>query len=316
MKILVTPTSLCKNKEIIADLSEKAEIILNTTGKPLTEEQLFPLVADIDGYLAGLDDITGRVLMAAPKLRAVSRYGVGYERVDIKTAKELGIKVTNTPGANTQSVADLAMGLILSAARQIPYLNGRLKEGNWDRANGREIYGKTIGIIGLGAIGKSLAKRAMGFSMKVLAYDPYIDRKWAEENGVSVCEIEDLVKGSDVISLHVPLTEGTRNIISRERIGMMRDGVIIVNTSRGGLIDLDAAADYIESGKIYGMGFDAFEKEPPEKHRIYEFPNVIMTPHAGAHTAEAVAGMTEMSISNLFSLLENDGRAEKYVVNK
>ena len=316
MKILVTPTSLCKNRDILDGLSEKAELVVNTTGKPLTEEQLIPLVRDIDGYLAGLDEITGTVLRSAPKLRAVSRYGVGYERVDIKAAKELGIKVTNTPGANTQSVADLAMGLILSAARQIPYLNGRLKDGNWDRANGREIYGKTIGIIGLGAIGKSLARRAQGFSMKVLAYDPYMDVRWAEENGVRVCALDELTSESDVISLHVPLTDATRNIINRERIGKMRDGVIIVNTSRGGLIDLDAAADFVENGKIYGMGFDAFEKEPPEKHRIYDFPNVIMTPHAGAHTAEAVMGMTEMSISNLFSLLENDGRADKYIVNR
>ncbi len=316
MKILVTPTSLCKNRDILDGLSEKAELVVNTTGKPLTEEQLIPLVRDIDGYLAGLDEITGTVLRSAPKLRAVSRYGVGYERVDIKAAKELGIKVTNTPGANTQSVADLAMGLILSAARQIPYLNGRLKDGNWDRANGREIYGKTIGIIGLGAIGKSLARRAQGFSMKVLAYDPYMDVRWAEENGVRVCALDELTSESDVISLHVPLTDATRNIINRGRIERMRDGVIIVNTSRGGLVDLDAAADFIESGKIYGMGFDAFEKEPPEKHRIYDFPNVIMTPHAGAHTAEAVMGMTEMSISNLFSLLENDGRADKYIVNR
>ncbi|MBR6427284.1 MAG: phosphoglycerate dehydrogenase [Clostridia bacterium] len=316
MKILVTPTSLCKNRDILDGLSEKAELVVNTTGKPLTEEQLIPLVRDIDGYLAGLDEITGTVLRSAPKLRAVSRYGVGYERVDIKAAKELGIKVTNTPGANTQSVADLAMGLILSAARQIPYLNGRLKDGNWDRANGREIYGKTIGIIGLGAIGKSLARRAQGFSMKVLAYDPYMDVRWAEENGVRVCALDELTSESDVISLHVPLTDATRNIINRGRIERMRDGVIIVNTSRGGLVDLDAAADFVENGKIYGMGFDAFEKEPPEKHRIYDFPNVIMTPHAGAHTAEAVMGMTEMSISNLFSLLENDGRADKYIVNR
>lgn len=316
MKILVTPTSLCKNRDILDGLSEKAELVVNTTGKPLTEEQLIPLVRDIDGYLAGLDEITGTVLRSAPKLRAVSRYGVGYERVDIKAAKELGIKVTNTPGANTQSVADLAMGLILSAARQIPYLNGRLKDGNWDRANGREVYGKTIGIIGLGAIGKSLARRAQGFSMKVLAYDPYMDVRWAEENGVRVCALDELTSESDVISLHVPLTDATRNIINRGRIERMRDGVIIVNTSRGGLVDLDAAADFVENGKIYGMGFDAFEKEPPEKHRIYDFPNVIMTPHAGAHTAEAVMGMTEMSISNLFSLLENDGRADKYIVNR
>ncbi len=316
MKLLITPTSLCRNETLLKELSGKAELVLNPTGKPLSEEQLIPLVGDIDGYLAGLDSVTEKVIENAPRLKVISRYGVGCERVDLEAAAKNGIKVANTPGANTQSVADLAMGLILSVARRIAFLDAQLKNGGWDRGNGIEIYGKTIGIIGLGAIGKALALRAQGFSMKVLAYDPYIDSAWATAHGVTVCGLDELTASSDIISLHVPHTPETHNIISRDRIAGMRDGVIIINTSRGGLIDLDAAADFIESGKIWGVGLDAFEKEPPEKHRIWDFPNVVLTPHAGAHTAEAVDGMARMSIDNLFSLLNGDGKADRYVVNR
>ncbi len=316
MKILVTPTSLCKNKALVEKLSEKAELVLNPTGKPLTEEQLIPLVGDIDGYLAGLDNVTAAVLEHAPKLKAISRYGVGYERVDLEAAGRLGIPVTNTPGANTQSVADLAFALILAAARKVPALNAAVKNGGWSRENGKEIFGKTLGIVGLGAIGKGLALRGKGFSMTVKAYDPYMDHAWAEAHGVEVCTLDEVLENSDVISLHIPHTPETHNIINRDRIEKMRDGVILINTSRGGLIDENAAADFVENGKIYGMGLDAFETEPPAPHRLYTFDNVITTPHAGAHTGEAVDGMATMSVDNLFAILEGTGAADRCIVNK
>ena len=316
MKILVTPTSLCKNEPLLDILSSKADLVLNTTGKPLTEEDLLPLVGDIDGYLAGLDNITSSVLENAPKLKAISRYGVGYERVDLETAGRLGIPVTNTPGANTQSVADLAFALMLACARRLPALNAAVKSDGWSRENGKQIYGKTLGVVGLGAIGKALACRSKGFSMNVKAYDPYMDTDWAEANGVQVCTLDEVLENSDIISLHIPHTPETHNIINRDRIRAMRDGVILINTSRGGLIDEDAAAEYIENGKIYGIGLDAFETEPPAPHRFYSFDNVITTPHAGAHTGEAVEGMALMSIENLFALLEGTGAANQYIVNK
>ncbi len=316
MKILVTPTSLCRNEALIKELSARAELILNTTGKPLTEEDLLPLVADIDGYLAGLDTITARVLENAPKLKAISRYGVGYERVDLEAAGRLGIPVTNTPGANTQSVADLAFGLMLAVARKIPAMNADIKAGGWSRGNGKELYRKTLGIIGLGAIGKALALRAKGFSMSVIAYDPYWDAAWADANGVVAGTLTEIAAQADVISLHVPHTPETHHIISRELIASMKDGVILINTSRGGLIDEDAAADFVESGKIYGMGIDAFDTEPPAPHRLYGFDNVIMTPHAGAHTVEAVNNMAAMSVANLFALLEGTGAADRCIVNR
>ena len=175
---------------------------------------------------------------------------------------------------------------------------------------------KTLGIIGLGAIGKALAVRAKGFDMCVIAYDPFVDGTWAESNGIRISALDELIRESDIISLHVPHNEQTHNIINRERIAAMKDGVIIINTSRGGLIDEDAAADYVESGKIYGMGIDAFEAEPPRPHRLYSFENVITTPHSGAHTGEAVEAMMQMSTDNLFAVLEGRHGSEKYIVNK
>lgn len=315
-KILITPTSLCKNTAFLEKISQKADTVINTKGRPLSEDELVPLVGDIDGYLAGLDDITGNVIRNAKKLRVISRYGVGFERVDISEAGKRGIVVTNTPGANTQSVADLAFSLILASARMIPALNSDVKSGGWSRKNGREIYKKTLGIIGLGAIGKALAVRAKGFDMCVVAYDPFVDVTWAESNGIRISALDELIRESDIISLHVPHNEQTHNIINRERIAAMKDGVIIINTSRGGLIDEDAAADYVESGKIYGMGIDAFEAEPPRPHRLYSFENVITTPHSGAHTGEAVEAMMQMSTDNLFAVLEGRHDSEKYIVNK
>ena len=309
MRILVTPTSFYKNKGLKDYLEQKAEVVYNTTGKPLTEEQLIEILENdeegFDGCIAGLDFYTAAVLeKMPPRKKVISRYGVGVERVDLQAARKAGITVTNTPGANTDSVADLTFGLILAAARKIPALSAAVKAGEWPRSTGIQIAGKTIGIIGLGAIGKGVAKRAQGFSMRVLAYDPYINEAYAAANHIEVCTLEALLKQSDVISLHIPHTEETHHMISAARMEQMKDGVILINTSRGGLIDETAAASCMTSGKISGLGLDAFEAEPPEHSALFDLPNVILTPHTGAHTAEATENMARMSIDNLFDILE------------
>ena len=315
MKILVTPTSLCKNDAMLKRLSEAGELVLNTAGRPLTEEELIPMIGDIDGYLAGLDFITDKVIGAAHKLKIISRYGVGYERVDIKAASEAGIEVTNTPGANSQSVAELAFGMMFALARNIPYLNDTMKKGEWQRTNGSQLFGKTLGIVGLGAIGRALAVMATGCSMKIIAYDPFINREWASANGVSVGTFDDVISASDFISLHIPHTPETHNIINDGAINKMKDGAIIINTSRGGLIDEDAAEKYIASGKLGGIGLDAFSEEPPKMHKLYTYNNVILTPHTGAHTAEAVNNMAELAISNLIGALNGKDDYKKCLVS-
>lgn len=318
MKVLVTPTSLCKNKssEALTVLKEFAdEIVFNPYGHPLTQEELIPLLDGIDGYIAGLDYITEEVIKKAPaSLRVISRYGTGIERVDIKPAGEKGIIVTNTPGVNSESVADMAFGLLISAARNIPYLDRKVKSGEWPRTSGIELFGKTIGILGLGAIGKCVAMRAKGFTMEVIAYDPYFDRQFAEKYGIKECTLEEVIAGSDFISLHLPLTADTCNIINEKNIQQMKQGVILINTSRGGLINEQAVYEALKSGRVGALGLDAFEKEPPGYSPLFELDNVVATPHAGAHTIEAVDKMGLLSVQNLIDILS--GKECRNIVNR
>lgn len=306
MKILVTPTSLKPDSTSPALEKLKAfadTLVFNPYGRPLTEEELIHLLQDCDGYLAGLDFITKNVLEACPKLRAISRYGAGFDRVDIQAAQSLGITVTNTPGANAEAVAELAFGLILSAARRIPYLDRQTKSGAWCRSTGVELKGKVLGIAGLGAIGKIIARCAKGFGMDIMAYDPYINEDYCRENQIQVCTFENLLKQSDVITLHLPLNQDTFHFIDQKAIQLMKDGVILINASRGGIIDEEAACEALSSGKIAGMGLDAFEQEPPTGSRLLSFDNVIATPHTGAHTREATQNMAQMAVDNLISVL-------------
>lgn len=317
MKILVTPTSLQpgKNAEALETLQNfTTDLVFNSTGRPLTEDELIPLLKDCDGYIAGLDDVTAKVLAACPNLKVVSRYGAGYDRVDIQAAKEHGIVVTNTPGVNAQAVGELAFGLIMAAARNIPYLNEMTRKGEWVRSTGIELKGKTLGIMGLGAIGKVVARCAQGFGMNVIAYDPFINEAYCAENHIGNCTYDEVIEQSNVISLHLPLNDETRHMIDKASIDRMKDGVIIVNASRGGIIDEDAAYEGLKSGKIAGLGLDAFEVEPPKDSKLFEFPTVIATPHTGAHTKEATQNMANASVKNLIDVLS--GNDCPFIVNR
>lgn len=309
MKILVTPTSLQpgKNDKALDMLKEfSTDLVFNPKGKPLTEEELIPLLKDCDGFIAGLDDITEGVLSNCPHLKAISRYGAGYDRVDIQAAKKQNIVVTNTPGVNAEAVGELAFGLILAAARKIPYLDAQTRKGAWVRSTGMELQGKTLGIMGLGAIGRVLARCAQGFNMQVIAYDPFIDEAYCKQHNIQAVSFKEVVENSHVISLHLPLNEETRHLIDAQAISTMQDGVILVNASRGGILDEDAVYDGLVSGKIGGLGLDAFEVEPPVGSRLLELPSVIATPHTGAHTKEATDNMAYAAIRNLIEVLSGE----------
>lgn len=317
MKILVTPTSMQKGcgSPALTELQKyTGDIIFNPYGRPLTEDELIPLLTDCDGYIAGLDTISGKVIKACPKLKVISRYGVGYDRVDLDAAKEQGVTVTNTPGVNAEAVGELAFGLILAVARKIPYLDRDTREGGWTRSVGVEMRGKKIGILGLGAIGRVVARCAKGFDMIVTAYDPYIDQQYCDDNGIEVCSFEKCISEADVVSLHLPLLDSTRHIIDEKAISLMKDGVILVNASRGGIVDEKATYDGLKSGKIAGLGLDAFETEPPKNSPLFEFDSVVVTPHTGAHTKEATNNMAFAAVNNLIDVLE--GRSCACIVNK
>ena len=316
MKVLVTPTSL--KEGTVSEPMERlrafaGEIVYNPAGRPLEEDELIPLLSDCDGYIAGLDQVTEKVLTACPKLKCVSRYGVGCDGVDLEAAARLGITVTNTPGMNSQAVAELALGLILSTARRIPYLDAQTRQGSWVRSTGVELQGKTLGVIGLGAIGKLLARFCQAIGMEVIAYDPYINRDYCVENSIEPVELQELLSRAHVISLHLPLNSSTRHMIDREAIGIMRPGAILINSSRGAIIDEAAAYEALVSGKLGGLGLDAFETEPPTGSPLLTLPNVTLTPHTGAHTKEASLKMQGLAVDNLIRVLS--GQECAYKVN-
>jgi D-3-phosphoglycerate dehydrogenase len=291
------------------------EIVLNPYDRPLTGKELVALLEGVDGYIAGVDDVSAEVIAHAPdSLKVISRYGVGYDQVDIKACGQRGIAVTNTPEVNAESVADLTFGLILSVARKIAFADRQTRQGGWPRVIGTELYDKTLGIMGLGAIGKRVAKRALGFSMRVLAYDPWIDHSFCQQYQIKVSSFDEILERSDFISLHMPLTADTRHIINSDTIARMKDGAILVNTARGGLIDEQAVYNALKSGKLGGFGVDVYEIEPPGSSLFFELDNTVVTPHIGSSTDEAMNEMGKLAVQNLIDVLT--GKECPYIVNR
>ncbi len=317
MKILITPTSLNPDKqpELFEELSGFAdELVINEKGRPLNEEELIPLLKDCDGFIAGLDTVSESVINSCSKLKVISRYGAGYDRVDIDAARKKGIVVTNTPGVNAEAVGEHAFALILALARRVPYLNNNTKSGNWIRSTGVELSGKTIGIVGLGAIGKVVARCSKSFNMKIVAYDPFINREYCQEDNIEALSFEEVLKTADIISLHLPLNNDTRHLINKETLKTIKSGAILINTSRGGIIDEEAAFEALMEGKLGGLGLDAFEEEPPKDSPLFTLDNVVVTPHTGAHTYEATKKMGRAAVTNLIDVLS--GRECLFIVNK
>lgn len=264
-KVLVTPTSYGSQDPALKSFLEEqvGEVVYNPSGKPLSGDELIDLLVGVDGYIAGLDQITSEVLEAARELKVVSRYGVGYNNVDLVAARANNIIVTNTPGANAKSVAELAVGLILDLMRPIIPANKQTKDGEWPRFKGLSLEGKTVGLLGLGAIGKETARRLAGFDCKLLAFDINPDEEFAAKYGITYLPLEEIIPQADVFSLHLPGIPETIDMVNDEFLGKMKPGAILVNTARGELIDEEALARALASGHLRGAGLDAFRQEPP-----------------------------------------------------
>lgn len=309
MRILVTPTSLCRDPEgdgIRRLRTVFDEVVLNPFGRPLTSEELLPLVGDVDAIVAGLDEYTAEVFAAAPRLRALARYGVGVDRVDLVAAEAHGVSVARTPGANSLSVAELAVGLMYAVARGIPFLDSQVRAGEWPRREGRELTGGTLGLIGFGAIGRLVAERARGIGMTPVAFDPMLPDGVFDAAGVERFDLDDLCTRSDVVSLHVPLVPETRHILDARRLALLPKGAIVVNTARGGLLDESAARDALDAGGLHGVAIDVYETEPPSRSPLVGHERVVSTPHAGGHTAGAVQRMTDQSIDAVLAMIRGD----------
>ncbi len=272
-------------------LQQRPEFKVTVLEKRLSEAELLPLVAETHALVVRSETkITRKIIEAAPQLRVVGRAGVGVDNVDVEAATQRGVVVMNTPGGNTISTAELTFSMLMALARKIPQAHLSMKAGEWNRKQfqGTELYGKTLGILGMGRIGSEVARRAIAFGMRVLAYDPYLALSRAKAMQVELTELDDLYARADFITVHMPMSDETRGILNQAAFAKMKKGVRVVNCARGGIIDEKALYDAIKSGQAGGAALDVYEVEPPPKEfALRDLPQVIMTPHLGASTEEA-----------------------------
>ncbi|MEG1857460.1 MAG: phosphoglycerate dehydrogenase [Pseudoflavonifractor sp.] len=307
MKVLTTPRSYGKTDPEVFELLKKAgvEVVKNETGGILDKPAIMKLLADCDGVILGVDPMDAEVIAAAPKLKAIAKYGVGVDNIDMDAAKAHGIAVSRTVGANSEAVADYAMALIMAVARKTVLIDARCRQGDWKKITTRDVTGATIGILGFGAIGRNVAQRAQGFGMKVLAHDPFWDAEYAAAHAIQRATPEEIYTQADIISLHLPLLPETKNSVGRAELARMKPDAILINTARGGLIDEAALLDALEAGTLYGAGIDAFAEEPPKDPRWTTLQNVVLGSHCAASTDGASFNMGRMATANLLRDLGN-----------
>jgi D-3-phosphoglycerate dehydrogenase / 2-oxoglutarate reductase len=312
MRVLLTTTSF-------QDTPGKHHDVLNTSGfeivrarGPLDERQMLDLIGQgggFDGLLNGDDLITPKVIDAAlPRLKVIAKYGIGLDSIDVAYATAKRIPVLFTPGVNETTVAEHTFGLMISVAKSFWFHFKSVKTASWKRQTGVELFGKTLGVLGLGRVGKEVVKRGIAFGMTPIGYDPHWDHAFARQYPVSQRgNPEDVLREADVVSLHMNLTPETRGFINRRTLGLMKDGAIIVNTGRGGLIVEADVAEACKSGKLRGYGADVLDIEPIKAPHIFqEIDNVILTPHVGSRTYESVQRQGLRAAMNLVNFLNGD----------
>ncbi len=304
-KVLVTPRSLTRDGHPALERLGDAglEVVFSSPGRFPTEDELIGLLPGCVGYLAGVESITARVLEAADVLEVISRNGTGIDNIDTAAAEEKGIRICRALGANARGVAELTFAHILAIVRSVAFSDATLKGEGWERRKGIELQGRTLGLIGCGRIGKLVANLALAFDMRVLAFDPYPGPDFEPSADFRYCPLADVLSQSDIISLHCQPPADGKPVIDREAMAMMKDGVYLINTARGSLIDPDAALDALDSGCVAGMTLDAFEAEPPTDWRIVKHPRVIATPHIGGYTTESVDRAVSAAVDNLLEVI-------------
>lgn len=312
-RILLTTTSYQDTPGPHHELLESRGFEIVRERGPLPESAMLALAGEFDAFLCGDDAITQAVIeKSAPRLKVISKYGIGLDKIDVAYATEQKLPVLNTPGVNHTTVAEHTFGLLLSLTKKIQENAVDVKDGKWvagwKKPVGHEILGSTMGIIGLGRIGKEVATRAKAFGMSVIAYDPYFDEAFAAEHGVTRCEtMDDVLLGANVVSLHCFLDKNTHGMINAEKIAEMKDGVIVLNCARGELVDTNDIAAALASGKVGGYGADVLDEEPPAaNHPLFTAPNCIITSHIASRTYESVERQALRATHNLINYLKGD----------
>ncbi|MFE3575133.1 phosphoglycerate dehydrogenase [Lysinibacillus sp. NPDC059133] len=312
-KILITPKSFQKYKEKPIEMLTTMgyEVIENTTGKTLTEEQLLSFTdQDVVGIIVGVDPFTEEVLHKFTSLKAISKYGVGMDNIDLQAATALGIKVENAKDTNNISVCELALALMFECARKLSSTIKGVKDFGWDRSIGIELTGKHLLIVGGGKIGKEVAKRAKGLAMEVTIYDPYMrDEEFLQAHQIGYAtDFTEIIQQADIISLHLPATSETKHIMDAAVFENMKPSAMLINTARGELVDEQALLSALVQGQIAIAAQDVYSVEPPEVgDALVQLDNFILTPHIGAYTEEAVERMAIVSTQNILNLLNEQG---------
>ncbi len=304
-RVLVTPRSLSQDPPPeLGPLAEAGfELVFPAPGRLPGEAELLDLVPGCVGWLAGVEPVSPRVVAAADRLRAISRNGTGVDNLPLGELERRGIRVLRAEGANSVGVAELTIGLMLAVLRQIPATDAGIKAGQWPRLRGAEVAGRTVGLVGCGAIGRHVARVVSTMGADVIAYDPFRPQfdipgpfAWAAEAG-------DVFAGADIVTLHCPATPDGRPLVDAERLGRMRRGSVLINTARAALIDEDAVRTALDSGRLGGYATDVFDPEPPLPGSLAAHPRVVATSHIGGLTSESVAKATRIAVTNLLQAL-------------
>jgi len=309
-KVLITPRSFAKHdKEPYERLAQAGiEIIDNPVGDILNKEQMIEHLSDVDAVILGVDPMDNEVITQAQNLSVISKYGVGTDNICLMTADEQGIDVTITQNANSHAVADYSFSLLLAVARRITEIHNGCVGGDWSKKVAVDVYGKKLGVLGLGAIGRGVVERATGFAMDIYGYDVAYNEEFMNEYKVKKASVEEIIQECDFISIHLPLLPETKHLINKDNLALAKDNLIIVNTARGGIINEEDLYQALKNEVIYGAGIDVFEHEPAHESKLLELENVIVGSHCAASTVGAVNTMSQMAVDNVLTALRKRGK--------
>ncbi|SFV30703.1 D-3-phosphoglycerate dehydrogenase [Devosia crocina] len=305
--VLVTATNysrLCSEGKALLE-ANGCRVIENDFGRPMTFQELSDRVGDADAVVAGVDTWNDDVFAIAPRLKVISRFGVGVDNIDVEAARARNIKVTNAAGGNANAVAELTIGLIISAMRGIPELHASTRKGAWDRFVGEELIGRTVGILGFGNIAQKIAKKLKGFEVKVLAYDKFPNAEAANALGVELVDADTVLTQSDIVCTMLPSLPETRQFMNADRFAMMKDGAYFINTARGALVDETALKSALDTGKLRGAAIDVYEREPTDAtNPLFQAAGLVTTPHTAAETYETYSSIGVLTAQAVIDALE------------
>jgi D-3-phosphoglycerate dehydrogenase / 2-oxoglutarate reductase len=315
-KVLIAPMTLAGLEGAFVQTLRAAgfELVYPPRATQMTEDELLPVLKGIDASVAGSEPYTRRVLEANPSLKVIARVGVGYDAVDVAAATERGVAVTITPGANHDAVAEHTFALILALVKDLVAQHNALKAGSWPRKTNLPLRGRTLGLAGLGRIGKAVALRGVCFGMKLAAYEPFPDPVFVQQHGVQLMSFEELLADSDFLSLHMPLTPQTRHLINKKTLGRMKPTAFLINTARGGMVCEADLVDALKTKRIAGAALDVFEDEPPSPtNALLALDNVVLTPHAAGGDLQSRDDMAAMAARSIAALSKGEWPAEQIV---